>query len=66
VFPAVAGLLLCLRGLTGSRARAVGFLTFYTRFGWLTPWVVLAAAGGWWIVLLAGRRGTGRLRAGMA
>jgi apolipoprotein N-acyltransferase len=29
-------------------------LTFYTRFGWLTPWAVLAAAFGWWAVLLRG------------
>lgn len=29
-------------------------LTFYTRFGWLTPWVVLAVAVGWWGVLLRG------------
>ncbi len=42
-------------------------LTFYTRFGWLTPWVVLVAAAGWWTALLIpGLRGTGRPRAGMA
>ena len=29
-------------------------LTFYTRCGWLTPWAVLAAAFGWWVVLLRG------------
>ena len=29
-------------------------LTFYTRFGWLTPWAVLAAAFGWWVALLRG------------
>ena len=52
--------------LTGSLKREAR-LTFYTRFGWLTPWVVLAAATAWWIgLLLAGRRGTGRPRAGMA
>lgn len=27
-------------------------LTFYTRFGWLTPWLVLGVAGVWWILLL--------------
>jgi apolipoprotein N-acyltransferase len=27
-------------------------LTFYTRIGWLTPWAVLGAASGWWLVLL--------------
>ncbi len=52
--------------LVGSMKRETR-LTFYTRFGWLTPWVVLAAAGACWIgLLLAGRRGTGRPRAGMA
>jgi apolipoprotein N-acyltransferase len=41
--------------------------TFYTRFGWLTPWGMLAGAGTCWIgLLLAGRRDTGRPRAGMA
>jgi apolipoprotein N-acyltransferase len=42
-------------------------LTFYTRFGWLTPWAVLVAAAGWWVVLLRGvGRDTGRPRVGMA
>ena len=27
-------------------------LTFYTGFGWLVPWVVLALAAVWWLVLL--------------
>jgi apolipoprotein N-acyltransferase len=27
-------------------------LTFYTRFGWLTPWCVLGVAVIWWLVLL--------------
>lgn len=29
-------------------------LTFYTRFGWLTPWAVLATAVAWWVVLWRG------------
>jgi len=42
-------------------------LTFYTRFGWLTPWAVLIAGAGWWGVLLRGVvRDTGRPRVGMA
>ncbi len=52
--------------LVGSLKRETR-LTFYTRFGWLTPWAVLAAAVAWWTgLLLEGRRGTGRPRAGMA
>jgi apolipoprotein N-acyltransferase len=51
--------------LTGSLKRETR-LTFHTRLGWLTPWAVLAVAAGWWAALLAGRRGTGRARAGMA
>ena len=31
-------------------------LTFYTRFGWLTPWVVLGIAVIFWIVLVLPRR----------
>ena len=31
-------------------------LTFYTRWGWLTPWCLLAAAGVCWIILLLPRR----------
>jgi hypothetical protein len=27
-------------------------LTFYTRFGWLMPWIVLLAAVVWWFALL--------------
>lgn len=27
-------------------------LTFYTRFGWLVPWIVLTVAVGWWILLV--------------
>jgi apolipoprotein N-acyltransferase len=30
-------------------------LTFYTRFGWLTPWCVLAVALGWWVLLIIPR-----------
>lgn len=42
-------------------------LTVYTRFGWLTPWGMLAAALVCWTgLLLPGRRDTGRPRAGMA
>jgi apolipoprotein N-acyltransferase len=52
--------------LVGSLRRETR-LTFYTRFGWLTPWGLLAAAAACWIgLLLPGRRGTGRPRAGMA
>lgn len=52
--------------LTGSLQRETR-LTFYTRFGWLVPWAVLAAWLGWSAALLrAGRRGTGRAEAGMA
>ncbi len=56
VFPGIAGLLLALRGLTGTRARTVGFLHGMTAFGlglsWLYQifgsvvvvlWMVLAA-----------------------
>jgi len=39
--------------LVGSLKRETR-LTFYTRFGWLTPWAVLAAAGVAWIALLRG------------
>lgn len=35
-------------------------LTFYTRFGWLTPWGVLGVAGMWWVVLFVPRRWTGK------
>jgi apolipoprotein N-acyltransferase len=31
-------------------------LTFFTRFGWLTPWCVLAMAVVWWIILLLPQR----------
>ena len=42
-------------------------LTFYTRSGWLTPWLVLAAAAAWWIgLLLPRRRDAGRPADGMA
>ena len=35
-------------------------LTFYTRFGWLTPWFVLAVSGACWLVLmLPSRRKSG-------
>lgn len=52
--------------LVGSLRRETR-LTFYTRFGWLTPWAVLVAAAGWWAALMIpSRRGTGRPRAGMA
>lgn len=39
--------------LVGSLKKEGG-LTFYTRFGWLTPWAVLAVAFGWWVALLRG------------
>ncbi len=39
--------------LTGSLQRETR-LTFYTRFGWLVPWAVLAAAFGCWVLLLRG------------
>jgi len=31
-------------------------LTFYTRAGWLTPWIVLTVAGLCWLVLLLPKR----------
>jgi apolipoprotein N-acyltransferase len=31
-------------------------LTFYTRWGWLTPWCILGAASLCWIILLLPRR----------
>ena len=31
-------------------------LTFYTRFGWLTPWGVLAIAAACWVILILPRR----------
>ncbi|MDP3849709.1 MAG: nitrilase-related carbon-nitrogen hydrolase [Luteolibacter sp.] len=36
-------------------------LTFYTRFGWLTPWCVLGVVATCWMVLLLPRRRGGRL-----
>jgi apolipoprotein N-acyltransferase len=52
-----------LIGSLGKESR----LTFYTRFGWLTPWAILAAASAWGIGLLVPkRRHTGRASAGMA
>lgn len=39
--------------LVGSLGK-VSRMTFYTRFGWLTPWAVFAVAFGWWVVLLRG------------
>jgi apolipoprotein N-acyltransferase len=41
--------------LAGTMRRESG-LTFYTRFGWLTPWMVLGAAVVCWIWLLLPRR----------
>jgi apolipoprotein N-acyltransferase len=42
-------------------------LTFYTRFGWLVPWTILASASACWIgLLLPRRRHTGRAPGGMA
>jgi apolipoprotein N-acyltransferase len=41
--------------LTGTLRRESG-LTFYTRYGWLTPWAALAVAGVCWIALLLPRR----------
>ena len=41
--------------LLGSVRRVTGF-TFYTRFGWVTPWVVLGVAGVSWIWLLWPKR----------
>ncbi len=35
--------------------------TFYTRFGWLTPWVVLAAATCGWVILVLPRKRTQNL-----
>ena len=40
--------------LVGSLRRETG-ITFYTRFGWLTPWVVLGMSGVSWILLLLPR-----------
>jgi len=41
--------------LTGTMQRE-SRLTFYTRAGWLTPWIALAmAALGWLVLLLPGR-----------
>lgn len=34
-------------------------LTFYTRFGWLMPWIVLLAAAVWWFTLLLPKRPEG-------
>ncbi|MEK7950273.1 apolipoprotein N-acyltransferase [Luteolibacter soli] len=41
--------------LTGSMRRESG-LTFYTRLGWLTPWLVLGTAIASWILLLWPKR----------
>ena len=41
--------------LTGFVRRET-VLTFYTRWGWLTPWVLLGSAAGCWIALLLPRR----------
>lgn len=41
--------------ITGIMRRETA-LTFYTRAGWLVPWIALAAAGGCWILLLLPRR----------
>jgi apolipoprotein N-acyltransferase len=49
--------------LVGSLRRESG-LTFYTRFGWLTPWVVLGISGTLWILLLWPKRRDKRTQAG--
>lgn len=41
--------------LTGTIRRETK-LTFYTRHGWLTPWLTLAAAAVWWVILLVPRK----------
>ncbi len=41
--------------LSGTLRRETG-LTFYTRFGWVTPWIVLAIAIVGWIAMLMPRR----------
>jgi apolipoprotein N-acyltransferase len=49
--------------LVGSLRRESGF-TFYTRFGWLTPWLVLGIAGTSWILLLWPKRRDKGMQAG--
>jgi len=41
--------------MTGLMKRETA-LTFYTRFGWLTPWVTLSIAGACWVALLFKRK----------
>lgn len=52
----VASLPPLTEGVLGGELRRETRLTFFTRFGWLCSWVLLAAAGVWWIILLLPRR----------
>ncbi|MES2922990.1 MAG: nitrilase-related carbon-nitrogen hydrolase [Verrucomicrobiota bacterium] len=40
------------QGTISGTLRRETRLTFYTRFGWLVPWCVLAVAAAYWIILL--------------
>ncbi|MCU0778761.1 MAG: hypothetical protein MUF86_14005 [Akkermansiaceae bacterium] len=44
------------QGVLAGRIRRENQMTFYTRYGWLTPWGVLVVAGVCWIGLLLKRR----------
>jgi apolipoprotein N-acyltransferase len=44
------------QGTMSGMVRRKTDLTFYTRWGWLTPWCLTGLAVGWWIVLLLPRR----------
>ena len=41
-------------GVMIGTLRRESALTFYTRFGWLTPWLVLGLAGAAWFLLMKG------------
>ncbi|MCW1921381.1 hypothetical protein OKA05_02380 [Luteolibacter arcticus] len=45
-----------VEGVLVGSLRRESELTFYTRFGWLTPWMVLGIAGASWVLLLWPKR----------
>gem|GEM_PF-6647302 len=53
----MAALLAPLSKVSGLMKRETS-LTFYTRYGWLTPWVTLSMAGMGWVSLLFKKRST--------
>ena len=44
------------QGVISGTMKRESKLTFYTRFGWLTPWAVLAVAAVCWVGLLWPRK----------